>query len=200
MNAKEFLEELRPFANQREITTERIKSHHLPVILYGAAFTAKRTANGLKSYNVPVDGFAVDADFYREGMKFMNLPVYDFANLSSVFKQYVLVLGLENSAPIEKLLQNKNEFLYSFNNNQEPINYNYIEKNVKLFIETYNLLEDELSQKTFVAYLKIKLSGDILRDYGIYDPNQYFNSVTIGFNAITRGGYLQTVVHIVEIR
>ena len=195
MNAKELLQELKPLANQRELIIEKIKGHDLPVILYGAAVTAKRIANELKVHNVQVSGFAVDEPYYKEGMTYCGLPVFNFTKLLIKPKQQVFVIGIEilNSNKIYELLKNKDLLVYSLNINCEPMSYSYIAENIDKFFETFNIFKDDVSKASFLAYLKIKIAGNIIFNEDVYMPNQYFNSITTGFANITGGGYLSTV-------
>ena len=188
MNAKEFLKELKSSADQRVLTIEKIKRHNLPVIVYGAALCAKNVLNELKSCNIEVEGFAVDAAYYRENMTYMNLPVYNFDELSTKSSEYVFVLGLQNASAIERVLNKNIKFFYSLDSGHLPITFNYISDHIDQFIETCNFLNDDFSRKTFVNYFKLKLSGDVLTDHSTHTPNQYFNGVVSEFKNIRGGG------------
>ena len=190
MNAKELLQELKPLANQRELTIKEIKKQNRPIILYGAAEKAKLVTKIMKDYNLTFKGYAVDADYYHEGMVYLGLPVFNLDELSKEPDKYSFIVAMENEIAIERIFQNKKLAVYDLdiNKNVEPISYDYVKENAEKFIETYNFLTDDLSRETFMTFIKVKVSGNVSLYEGIYEPNQYFNSVISGFILNNGGG------------
>ena len=60
----------------------------------------------------------------------------------------------------------------------ETIPLQYILQNVDAFTETFNWLEDEISRKSMLAYLKQNINGETSASTEIFCRNQYFNDLT----------------------
>ena len=94
---------------------EKIKSHNLPVIIFGAAKYAQIVASKLISAGVKISGFAVDekyfvagkkfqgyptfqydvdGEFYAPDSKFTGLPIYNFDELRKTPDKYIFILGI----------------------------------------------------------------------------------------------------------
>lgn len=177
-----FLPELEDLKNARAKTCKKIKSHGLPVIIFGAGLMAKKyVVPELKNFGVEVDGFAVDAKYFQPNKTFLGKPIYNFDELSSQPDNYVFVLGISdediggnravNFYKDEKIIR------YILTCELAPIGYEYISARREKFAETFEMLSDELSRHTMIAYLKSKITGDPSYNFAVYDPNQYFNEV-----------------------
>ena len=114
----------------------------------------------------------------------MSLPILNFSKLvADEPKKYVFVPGIGtkigNEARLVSLLNDKRIIAYKFLEDvKEFFDYDYVFENKKKFSETYNLLSDELSKKTLLAYLKTRVTenpNDIL-DFVCND--EYFNDMT----------------------
>ena len=88
------LEELKNLKDVRPKICEKIKSHNLPVIVFGAAATAMRTSNFLKAANIDVAGYAVDEEYYKPDQTYLGLPIYNFAELAKSPEKYVFIRGV----------------------------------------------------------------------------------------------------------
>lgn len=64
MDFQNFLDELNTLQDEREKIIMRIKSHGLPVILYGAGLLAKHITKKLASDGCEVAGYAVDDEYF----------------------------------------------------------------------------------------------------------------------------------------
>ena len=193
MNAKEFLKELQPFADQHEFIAERIKSHNLPVIVYGAAKMAQMVTEELNQRKIKISGYAVDEEYFEEDTTYLNLPVYNFNELSKTPNKYVFVMAFkaERSNVEARILNRKDLFIYKFNFNRFifhiPMNYSFINDHAEILTDVYNKLEDDLSRESMMTYFKTLLVDYPRFNEKIYDPKQYFNSVTEKFLS-NRGG------------
>ena len=192
MNPNELLREFKPLSDERFNVAQKIKSHNLPVILYGAAGYSSIITKSLKSFNVPISGYAVDEEYYNPGRIFLGLPVFNFNKLSLKPDKYVFVLAFEgqNNEAEQKFLNRKDLLMYKFHYEWKkrftPIDYKFVEDNVDKFVETYNWLEDDLSRESFIHYIKLKITGDLHFNDDVYVKEEYYNDLTADFNL--RGG------------
>lgn len=181
MTFEKVLEELKPLNNVQPEIAEKIKSHNLPVIIYGAGEVAGVITGNLKNLGVEVSGYAVDAEYYKPNKTYLNKPLCNFAELSATPEKYVFVLGL-HYAKIDKVrnfLNDKKLIFYCIMANyMQRMNYEYIFENREKFTETFNLFEDELSRKTMANVLKVRISENYRYNLDTYEPNTYFNDLT----------------------
>ena len=98
MNFEKYLPELESLKNARQEKADKIKSHGLPVIIFGAAETARRVTNELARFGVQVDGYAVDVEYFKPDTIYLGKPVYNFAELLKKPDKFVFVLGMEDEA------------------------------------------------------------------------------------------------------
>lgn len=190
------LEELKNLKDVRPKICEKIKSHNLPVIVFGAAATAMRTSNFLKAANIDVAGYAVDEEYYQPNKTYLERPVYNFAEISKTPDKYVFVLGVNDESKgthrSSEFANNKNIIHYEFLVEYFPnsITYDYVLANHEKFAETFSCLADELSQKSLINFLKLKITHDLKYSIEFYHPNQYFNELTNGVRTPNGGGYI----------
>ncbi len=196
MSFEKIVEELKTLKDVRPEICEKIKSHNLPVIIYGAGIMADYITNDLKYYGVEIAGYAVDEKYFKPNQTYLNCPVYNFAELSATPNKYIFVLGFNDESMgttrSVEFIQSKNFIHYEFANSDvaKGLNYEYISANRKKFTETFNWLADELSKKTMIEFLKAKITYDIKCNFEIYHPSQYFNEVTNGVITPNGGGYV----------
>ena len=190
MELKNFLDEFKNLSDERPKIAGQIKSHNLPVIIFGAAAFAKIVTEELNKFDIEVAGYAVDAAYYKPNQNYLGKPIYNFAELSSQPDKYVFVLGLLGNVNHGKralnFMNSKNYIHYSFTVERlANIDYNYILANKKDFLVTYNLLADDFSRGAMLAYLKSHISTSSLYIEKFFSPAQYFNKLTSNAN---RGG------------
>ena len=187
MTFEKVLEELKPLKNVHSEVAEKIKSHNLPVIIYGAGHIAGYVTNSLKRVGVEVAGYAVDAEYYKPNKTYRNKPVYNFAELSATPEKYVFILGMnyfkdlfskDLNPRVMQFLKNENLIHYDFIANFCPLSYEYIFENRNKFAEAFNLFEDDLSRQDMIKLLKMRISRKPVYDFDAYNPGVYFNDLT----------------------
>ena len=97
MSFEKILGELKTLKDERPEICEKIKSHNLPVIIFGAGIMADYITKDLKNFGVEVSGYAVDEKYFKPNQTYLNCPVYNFAELSAEPNKYVFVLGFNES-------------------------------------------------------------------------------------------------------
>lgn len=125
---KDFSPVFKKIYNLTRKNLSEIKTHGLPIIIFGAGKFAETVSEKLNSLGVEVAGFAVDEDYFEPNKTFLNLPVYNFAEVSAQPEKYVFVLGTFNDlkrslafAEDEKIIryawfddEDLQEFLWNF--------------------------------------------------------------------------------------
>ncbi|MBR5913633.1 MAG: FkbM family methyltransferase [Selenomonadaceae bacterium] len=155
--------------------------------MLGAAHNAKRFSNELSRFGVEVDGYAVDEKYFQPNKKFLGKPVYNFEELSKQHDKYVFVLGTTDEERAIKFFKDKKIIRYVLTWELATIDYEYISARRYEFADTFEILSDDLSRQTMIAYLKAKITGNPSYNFPVYDPNQYFNELTSTLNG---GGYV----------
>lgn len=202
MDKKEFLADIEEAVNFREKLAEKIKSHNLPVLIFGAGKFAKIVTDELTNLGVEISGYALDEpDYYTSPKTYLGRPVYNFDELADTDpKKYVFVLGVGlyrdtiegvtiKSLRINNFLKDPRIISYGYlpavNGFQllrvGNSNYEYIKENLDKFFETYNIFEDNFSRKTMLAYLKGDISGNVLYLLDFLRPNEWFNELNREF-------------------
>lgn len=182
MTEKEFLQEIATATVDRKNFVEELRAYEMPVFMFGAGEFARETTNMLNECNLEVDGYLVDDKYYKPNSIYLNRPVYSFSEISANKSQsYVLIRGInpgwrEARNRIEKFPQFK---IYEFiKENFYTLTYEDIVNEKEKFFETYNLLTDELSKKTFLICLKAHISLVPCHLKDIVATKEYFNELT----------------------
>lgn len=191
MELKDFMHEFEGLTDAKEIRAAQIKSHNLPVIIFGAAAFAKIVTDSLRSFGIEVSGYAVDAEYFKPNQTYLGKPVYNFSELREQPDKYVFVLGVGNKVKDgerAREFQRDEKIIGSIFELERMayIDRAYVTENAAGFFETYNLLEDDLSRRIMVAYLKSHVGTDDSYIKEFCAPDQYFNELTS--NAINGGG------------
>ena len=194
MDAKNFLAEFEGLKDERPKIVEKIKSHNLPVIIFGGANLAMQVFEKLKDFGVEVSGYAVDAKYFQPNKTIGNLPAYNFDELCKTPEKFVFVLGVgtKNMSAAErifKIIKNPSLHFYVLVPDESPswcIDFDYLKNHSLEFFKTYELLSDDMSRIIMKDYLKSKLTYDMTFIQKHFQVNQYFNDLTRP--AIQRGG------------
>ena len=160
-----FLAELENLSKQTPYllqVAEKIKSHNLPVIIFGAAKYAQIVASKLISAGVKISGFAVDEKYFVADKKLNGLPIYNFDELRKTPDKYIFILGIGDKTGnirADKFLADNRITKYRVEIVFKvcKIDWNFILSNKEKFIETYNLLSDDLSKQTTRSKIIIKM-------------------------------------------
>lgn len=195
MEFAKILNELYDLTCKYKSVAEQIKSHGLPVIVFGAGEMAKWVTRHWNNYGIEIEGYAVDAEFFKPNQQILNRPIYNFAELSTQAEKFVFVLGMEDEMQgghrAFDFLNDKNIISYplpiNLDGSTEKISLDFIKNNHDKFKATFNMFEDELSRQTLLAFLKLKLTGDWTLNLNVFRPDPYFNELT---EPAMGGGYV----------
>ena len=82
MEFKKIVNELKILSDEHVPMVEKLKSHNLPIILYGAGEMAKWVTENLSSKGIIIEGYAVDDEFFKENQKYLERPIYRLDEVS----------------------------------------------------------------------------------------------------------------------
>ena len=193
MTFEKTLEELKTLKDVRPEICEKIKSHNLPIIIFGAGQMAIMITDVLKSYGFEISGYAVDEKYHKPNQTYLGLPVYNFDELSKHSDEYVFILGVhdedQGTTRTFEFIQDQKIIHYElYMILYKSLNYEYVLENREKFAETFYWLADELSKKTMLEFLKLKITNDIKYCFEVYRPNEHFNELTNGVRTPNGGG------------
>lgn len=165
---------IKPAIKRNKDVFSEIKSHQLPVVVYGAKPYAEWVTNCLHEHGIEVYGYTVDKKHFTKDA-LLGKPVFVFEEIKKEAGRYVFVLGtISRKKLIQRFLEDSSITKYYLDTDaQEPITYEYVREHYAAFDETYHWLEDDLSRKTFCAFLNLKISGDIFYNLEVVQANQY---------------------------
>ena len=159
------LKNLADFQTYRKNTAEKIKSHNLPVIIFGAGDMARNVTDNLKNFDVEISGYAVDEKYFVADKKLNGLPIYNFDELRKTPDKYIFVVGASLKVRYDDFMNDSSITKYYFCMDRvDTITFDYMIANQAKFIETYNLLADDFSKQTMSAYLKAHLMAILLNN------------------------------------
>ncbi len=177
---------------EEEDLIEILKNETLPLVMWGAGSSASEVSQYLRQNGIILADVFVDDQFYSEGAFFEGRPILSYTMLKEKFELVNVIIGNTNYERIEDLKSMEgvcNVFcLFSMSYNvydKTPISV--VEKNLPEFERAYNCLEDELSRKNFIAFLKTRVSGNNKYILEVFNKEMNFFSndvFSIGSNEI----------------
>lgn len=170
--------------NKDAEVSKLLTNKNLPILVYGNGSIAKQVEIKLKKNNLFAAGRIVDDKHFLN-----HKGTFKSSECDSLFKCYVVIRGFFESyfmsdTELQSKFRNaKSFYYYSELYDMEGIDYNYFLKNEKEFQSFYNLLEDELSKKSYEAYLNSRINQDAsyLLEYVSlpqYAPSMSFSNKT----------------------
>lgn len=203
MTEKEFLQEIDKAKEEKKNYFEKIKSHGLPVIIFGAGVYASVLTKVLERNGVKIFGYAVDKEYYQPEQTYFGLPIFNFDEISNEPDKYVFIFGMavdfdRNKLPVylkrkKRFIEDENIIKYCLISDKgcRRMDYDFVADNKSKFLETYNLLEDDLSRQTMMYFLKKHISGVPTYFPEVIVPNEHYNDLTATpFTSDTFKGYV----------
>lgn len=169
--------------NERYI--DEIKEDNKPVVILGASLRARWVYDYLMKYGINISSFCVTSEYYKSNMTLNGLDVLPFEKLGDYYDKCDLVIGFEAPHPMIEIIDNSSEYSFiskAFVLDQIDVFFEmtpeFIEDNKIALSKTYDLLEDEISKKLFIAYIGEK-SNYIKEEYPalreLYTADEYWN-------------------------
>lgn len=149
------------------------------IYIFGAGQCAQNTARLLKEYGISIIGFCVDSDYFKEDIVIDGLSVFNADLLVSDENEFVI--GFENrkrALELRASFAEKGIKVYYFEDLFcfRQMDYKFFIDNIISYQNAFDLLEDELSKKIFVAHINSRISGDYS------DISQYDSKLKYGYD------------------
>ncbi len=167
-------------ANHKIKAIERMQNSTTPLLIYGAGGYAKGLLLFLSRYGIRIEAAIVDEEFFTSPTRLQDIPVFRPDEVANHFGIFNVLIGFADFRTARKKvssLNNCNEiFFLDSALHLDFFDYRYVRQNWASFLETYNLLEDDVSKKTMIAFINAKISGVPEELYELVAPDQYFPS------------------------
>ncbi len=154
----------------------------LPTVIYGAGEHALSLSQFLyRHFSLTIDAYFVDAEYLDNMHAISN--VMSFAQITQEFNVFNIIIGFDGNPwlskeKIIKLNCSQVNSVHIYDHSLwrifDDLNLTYIQENQEKFQQVYGFFHDELSRKTFIAYINAKLTLELshLRDF--QSSPQYF--------------------------
>lgn len=168
--------------DEKENIAERLGRERLPLVMWGAGEYAVEVDKYLRMKGIPLADVFVDDKYYSEGMIFNGMKVLFYSEVIEKYAKVNVILGNHCYEKIDSLKENKivKEVFYLFSiyyGNYDKTPLSYIVENVAEFNAVYQLWEDEKSCDNYLAFLKVRVSGNIQYILGINETEcTFFNN------------------------
>ncbi|MCL1947188.1 MAG: FkbM family methyltransferase [Chitinivibrionia bacterium] len=155
-------EEIKNISNLKN-ELEYLEKSDLPLILYGAAEMAHIVKRFLDKNNIKIDSVVVDNEYWRPNMKFYEFDIQPLENvLDNNIKMNIILAfaGINNNERTKQLNEMPNVqkcLFFDASIGLFFLDSDFFNKNYSVIADTYNLLEDDLSRKIMLEFLKAKI-------------------------------------------
>lgn len=191
LNSENLFKRIGHPVNQKIENVYRMKNEEVPLIIYGIGGYAKSVLKFLNKHSIKVDAACVDRDYLDDLITSWNgINVYDIREISPRFNSFNVIIGFADFKSAERKIRSiagcKKTFFLDSITFFDFFDFTYFEKNLDSFCTTYDMLEDDLSRETFVAFINAKISGMPNDLYDLVVPDQYFpnNLITLNSNEL----------------
>jgi FkbM family methyltransferase len=177
-----FIEHINNVKNKKQVLLDEMSSSSIPNILYGVGSYATDIKRFLEINKIKIECSCVDGLYFHNNMNFQGLEVYSLETLEKRYSSFNIIIGFSNHLKARENLtiykNIRNIYFLDVPNHINFFDYQFIEENLREFEKTFNLLQDEQSKDTMVAYVNSKISGGANEALiNVYDDCQYFNNI-----------------------
>ncbi len=144
---------------------EELKKEKCPLVLWGAGDVACAVKDYLEQNGIIPDVVWVDGEV--EENTFFGIPILSIDMIQKKYAEVNVILGHSNfdlgDVVSKKYKQIKNVYylVSIFYEQYENISYSFVKDNIEKYYVTYELLEDEMSRNSMVAYLNSRINNNI---------------------------------------
>ena len=176
------LDKITTDVNKKRLTIEKLQRSKLPLVIYGAGSYASYLMKFLDRYGIGIDAACVDAEYIDKGL-FLNerLHVTTIEDICKKYDNFNVLIGFSDYRKAQMKLSNIQSiaeiFFIDTTDKLDFLDYQYIVDNLENFEFTYNLLGDQLSKDTFIAFINAKISGQPDDLYELMDEKPYFTDI-----------------------
>ena len=154
------------FISEKQDCWEFLRNTDLPVFIYGMGDGALKIMKAFRRYGIPVAGFFASDEFVR-GHTFEGHLVHTLSQIESLIDDFIIVLAF--AAGYQSLYDRINEIAsrHILIAPDVPVagdglfTYGYCLENAGKIQAVYDMLDDEISKKTYADVINFKISGKI---------------------------------------
>ena len=154
------------FIKEKKDCWEFLKETDMPVFIYGMGDGALKIMKVFEQYGIPTAGFFASDEFVR-GHTFAGHLVHKLSQIEKLIDDFVIVLAF--AAGYKSLYDKINEIAsrHILLAPDVPVagdglfTYGYCLENADKIQAVYDMLEDDISRKTFADVINFKISGKI---------------------------------------
>lgn len=154
------------FIVEKKTSWEFLKETEFPVFIYGMGDGALKIMKVMEQYGITVSGFFASDEFVR-GHSFESHRVHTLSEIEANFDEFVIVLAF--AAGYQSLYEKINDIVkrHILIAPDVPVagdglfTYEYCKKHESELQAVYDMLEDDVSKKTFADVINFKISGKI---------------------------------------
>lgn len=142
---------------------EALKQSKNPIYIYGKNSCSNEVFKCLDENGISVAGYFLDEEFLTEEYRSEGVLSVEDIMEKREEEPIDIVCGFFNFGELyhkisKGIVRGKGDsYVIYF---KHLIEKNYFKENLSLFQETYDMLEDELSKKTFLAYLQCRMNDN----------------------------------------
>lgn len=163
---------------KEQIVVERIKNSPNPIVFYGAANCAESLCQTIALFGRGPVAVFVDDPFCTSGATFHGVGIQRFDDVARSFDRFDVAVAIgtrsPNLAPVEKCGQVGTVFPNVGYARGLAMDEEFIRSHWDDFRDTFDLLADSISKKSFVAFLENKMYGNLERLASLREGHQYF--------------------------
>jgi len=160
MNPANELKEISLLKNE---SIDYLKKSDLPLVLYGAAELGFAVKSYLDRNNVKIDFVVVDKEYLQPNMKFHDFDVMPLEDVLANCSEINVIVTFSSGKYIEKMaelskLRNVKKCLFFdvFQALDFVFDIKFVDRHLKVLVDLYNNLADDLSRRTMLEFMKAK--------------------------------------------
>lgn len=147
---------------------EYLQNTKKPIFIYGMGDGANKIINVLEKFNIKICGIYASDNFVR-GHSFHGFTIKTYSQVRKEYDEFIslLAFAVQKEPMLSHIFKMNDECeLYApdvpvSKDDKTLFDINYVKKHSNELLNTYNILEDETSKKTFLSIIDFKVSGKI---------------------------------------
>lgn len=168
--------------NKKKADLYELKVSKLPNVIYGVGSYAEDIMKLFNQLGIVVTEACVDSEYINKCDKeFHGLEVLSLENVSDIYDSFNIIIAYANYIDAKKKVEIYNNianvYFIDAPHSVDFFDYQYVMDNINEFEFTYNLLQDEHSKKTLIAYINSKICGEPYPLLNYITENPYFNDI-----------------------
>lgn len=151
------------------------KNNNKKLAMYGAGMRAEMRTCFLKKYGIDVDIYCVDNQYFKPDQEFMGRQVHRYEDIKDN-PDYVFLIAFPDAIrAIEVIKNNPATSMWYIDDlyDHYKMDLEYVLENEQRFSESYDMMQDELSRRVFIAFINGKLFDEPLELCKLRNNDKY---------------------------